>query len=77
MPQFKDINGKQFIEDYNGVEIFKTCAPKLAKLPKFAYKPFYNTPTPDVVATCLKLGKCTKEEAEAVEKAFNEKYGNL
>lgn len=76
MPQFKDINGKQFIEDYNGVEIFKIHAPKLAKLPKLAYRPFYNTPCPEVVATCLKLGKCTKEEAVAVENAFNEKYGN-
>ena len=77
MPQFKDLVGKQFIEDYNGVELFKIYTPKVAKLPKLAYKPFYNTPTLEVVERCIKLGRYTREEADALEKAFNEKYGNL
>lgn len=76
MPQFKDLVGKQFLEDYNGVEFFKLYTPKIAKLPKLAYKPFYNTPTMEVVERCIKLGRCTREEAEALEKAFNEKYGD-
>lgn len=77
MPLFKDIVGKQFLEDYDGVELFKIYTPKIAKLPKLAYKPFYNTPTPEVVERCIKLGRCTAEEAAALEKAFNEKYGAL
>ncbi|MDO4816014.1 MAG: hypothetical protein Q4A83_05340 [Bacillota bacterium] len=77
MPLFKDINGKQFLEDYDGVELFKLYTPKIAKLPKLTYKLYYNTPTPEVVEKCLKLGRCTAEEAAALEKAFNEKYGAL
>lgn len=77
MPLFKDINGKQFLEDYDGVELFKIYTPKIAKLPKLTYKLYYNTPTPEVVEKCLKLGRCTAEEAAALEKAFNEKYGAL
>ncbi len=76
MPQFKDINGKQFIEDYNGVELFKEFTPKLAKLPKLTFKLYYNTMTPEVVEKCIKLGRCTADEAAALEKAFNERYGD-
>ena len=76
MPKFEDLVGKQFLEDYNGVELFKEFTPKIAKLPKLAYKPFYNTPTMEVVERCIKLGRCTKEEADNLVKAFNERYGD-
>ena len=77
MPLFKDINGRQFLEDYNGVELFKLYTPKIAKLPKLTYKLYYDSPTTAVVEKCLKLGRCTADEAAALEKAFNDKYGAL
>lgn len=77
MPLLKDVNGKQFLEDYDGVELFKIYTPKIAKLPKLTYKLYYNTPAPEVVEKCIKLGRCTADEAAALEKAFNEKYGAL
>lgn len=76
MPKFHEINGKQFLQDYNGVELFKEFTPKIAKLPNLTYKLYYNTPTPEVVEKCIKLGRCTAEEAAALEKAFNERYGD-
>ena len=35
-----------------------------------------NTPAPEVVEKCIKLGRCTKEEADALIAAFNERYGD-
>lgn len=76
MPQFKDITAKEFLDKYNGIELFKVYAPKIAKLPSILYKPYYNKKVDEVAATLIKLGKCTKEEADALEKAFNEKYSD-
>lgn len=76
MAVFKETLGKDFIEKYNGVELFKQYTPKVAKLPKLAYKPYYNKKAGEVLETCIKLGRCTREEGEALEKAFNEKYAN-
>ncbi len=74
MAVFKETLGKDFIEKYDGVELFKQYTPKVAKLPKLAYKPYYNKKAGEVLETCIKLGRCTREEGEALEKAFNEKY---
>ena len=74
MPKFDELTGKQFIEDYDGVELFKIYTPKIAKLPKLAYKAQYSKNTMEVVALCVKLGRCTQDEADALIKAFNEKY---
>ena len=76
MPKFSEVNGKQFLQEYNGVELFKEFTPKIAKLPRLTYKLYYNTPAPEVVEKCIKLGRCTKEEADALIAAFNERYGD-
>lgn len=76
MPKFDQVNGKQFLQEYNGVELFKEFTPKIAKLPSLTYKLYYNTPAPEVVEKCIKLGRCTAEEAEALVNAFNERYGD-
>ena len=76
MPKFNEVNGKQFLQEYNGVELFKEFTPKIAKLPSIMYKPYYNKRAGDVVGTCIKLGRCTAEEASALEKAFNERYAD-
>jgi len=73
MAVFKETLSKDFIEKYNGVELFKEFTPKIAKLPKLAYKKYYAQPCGDVVNVCLKLGLCTADEAAALEKAFNER----
>ena len=44
MAVFKETLGKDFLEKYNGVELFKEFTPKIAKLPSIMYKPYYNTP---------------------------------
>lgn len=49
MPKFSEVNGKQFLQEYNGVELFKEFTPKIAKLPSLTYKLYYNTPAPEVV----------------------------
>ena len=76
MPKFSEVNGKQFFQEYNGVELFEEFTPKIAKLPSLTYKLYYNTPAPEVVEKCIKLGRCTKEEADALIAAFNERYGD-
>ena len=76
MAVFKDTLGKDFLEKYDGVELFKEFTPKIAKLPSLTYKLYYNTPAPEVVEKCIKLGRCTKEEADALIAAFNERYGD-
>ena len=76
MAVFKETLGKDFLEKYNGVELFKEFTPKIAKLPSLTYKLYYNTPAPEVVEKCIKLGRCTKEEADALIAAFNERYGD-
>lgn len=76
MPKFETLTGKEFIEDFNGVELFKEFTPKIAKLPKLAYKAQYGKKCPEVVELCVKLGRCTQEEADALVKAFNERYGD-
>ena len=76
MPKFNEVNGKQFLQEYNGVELFKEFTPKIAKLPSLTYKLYYNTPAPEVVEKCIKLGRCTQAEADALIAAFNERYGD-
>lgn len=76
MPKFNEINGKQFLQEYNGVEMLKEFAPGVAKLPSLTFKLYYSTPVPEIVEKCLKLGRCTADEAAALEKAFNERYGD-
>ena len=76
MPKFSEVNGKQFLQEYNGVELFKEFTPKIAKLPSLTYKLYYNTHEHEVVEKCIKLGRCTKEEADALIAAFNERYGD-
>lgn len=76
MAVFKEITAKEFLEKYNGIELFKEFAPKIAKLPSILYKPYYNKKVGEVAETLIKLGKCTKAEADALEKAFNDRYGN-
>ena len=76
MAVFKDTLGKDFLEKYNGVELFKEFTPKVAKLPSLMYRPYYNKKAGDVVDIAIKLGRCTREEADALEKAFNERYGD-
>ena len=76
MAVFKDTLGKDFLEKYDGVELFKEFTPGIAKLPKLMYKPYYNKKAGDVVETCIKLGRCTAEEAATLEKAFNERYAD-
>lgn len=76
MAVFKDTLGKDFLEKYNGVELFKEFTPKVAKLPSLMYRPYYNKKAGDVVDVAIKLGRCTREEADALEKAFNERYGD-
>lgn len=76
MAVFKDTLGKDFLEKYNGVELFKEFTPKVAKLPSLMYRPYYNKKAGDVVEVAIKLGRCTREEADALEKAFNERYGD-
>ena len=76
MAVFKETLGKDFLEKYNGVELFKEFTPKIAKLPSIMYKPYYNKLAGDVVGTCIKLGRCTEEEAAALEKAFSERYAD-
>ena len=44
MPKFSEVNGKQFLQEYNGVVQFKEFTPKIAKLPSLTYKLYYNTP---------------------------------
>ena len=56
MAVFKETLGKDFLEKYNGVELFKEFTPKIAKLPSIMYKPYYNKLAGDVVGTCIKLG---------------------
>ena len=53
MAVFKDTLGKDFLEKYNGVELFKEFTPGIAKLPKLMYKPYYNKKAGDVVDTCI------------------------
>ena len=76
MAVFKDTLGKDFLEKYDGVKLFEEFMPKVAKMPKMLYKPYYNKKAGEVVDVAIKLGKCTKEEADALEKAFNERYGD-
>ena len=76
MAVFKDTLGKDFMEKYNGLELFKEFTPKVAKLPSFMYKPYYGKKAGEVIETAIKLGKCTREEADALEKAFNERYAD-
>lgn len=76
MAVFKETLGKDFLDKYNGVELFKEFTPKIAKLPGLMYRPYYNKKAGDVVDVAIKLGRCTKEEAEALEKAFNERYAD-
>ena len=76
MAVFKETLGKDFLEKYNRVELLKEVTPKLAKLPSITYKPYHHQHAGDVVGTCIKLGRCTAEEAAALEKAFNERYAD-
>lgn len=76
MAVFKETLGKDFLDKYDGLELFKEFTPKVAKLPKLAYKPYLNKKAGDVVEVAIKLGRCTREEADALEKAFNDRYGD-
>lgn len=77
MPQFKDTLSKDFLEKYNGLELFKKYTPKVAKLPHILYKRHYNTPAGEVVKYCIKVGLSNEQEAAALEKAFNDLYGDM
>ena len=74
MAVFKETLGKDFLEKYDGKEMMKIYAPGVAKLPNLAYRPYYGKPCSEIVQVCLKLGRCTQAEADALEKAFNEKF---
>ena len=73
MAVFKDTLGKDFLEKYDGVELFKEFTPGIAKLPKLMYKPYYNKKAGDVVETCIKLGRCTagsRSSREGIQRAL-------
>lgn len=74
MAVFKETLAKDFLENYDGKELMKKYAPKVGKLPNLAYRPFHAKPCSDVVAYCMGKGLCTQDEADALEKAFNDLY---
>lgn len=76
MAVFKETLCKDFIEKYDGVELFKEFTPEIAKLPKLVYKAYYSKKAGEVAQTCIKLGRCTAEQAAALEQAFNERYAD-
>ena len=76
MAVFKETTGKDFLEKYDGKKLFAEFVPKVASLPNLAYRPFYNKKAGDVVKLALAKGLCTQEQADALEKAFNERYGD-
>lgn len=76
MAVFKETTGKDFLEKYDGKEMFKQYTPKIGKLPSLAYRPFYDKKAGDVVGYCVGKGLCTEAEAAALEAAFNEKYAD-
>lgn len=75
MPKFNEVTCKQFIEDYNGKELFKEFIPKLGKLPTLAYKPFYSKIAADVVDYVIGKGYCDKAAADALIAKFEELHG--
>ena len=56
MPNFNEITCKQFVEDFNGKELFKQFIPALGKMPTLTYKPFYKKMAKDVVGLVLEMG---------------------
>ena len=61
MAVFKDTLGKDFLEKYNGVELFKEFTPKVAKLPSLMYRPYYNKKAGDVVEVALPMSLKVEE----------------
>lgn len=76
MPQFKDITGAQFLDEFNGIPLFQKCTPKIYKFPHFMYNVFRKKSCPDVIEYCLKMDRCTVEEAKDLEYNFNLLYGD-
>ena len=63
MPNFNEVTGKQFLDDYNGKQLFKEFAPVIGK--KMAK---------DVIGYVVGKGYCTQEAADALVAKFNELY---
>lgn len=74
MPNFNDITGKQFCEDFNGKELFKEFVPVLGKMPSLAYRPFYSKKASDVIGYVIGKGYCDQAAADALVAKFNELY---
>ena len=56
MPKFDEVTGKQFLEVYNGKELFKEFIPVIGKMPSIAYVPFHKKQAKDVVGSILGKG---------------------
>ena len=76
MAVFKGTLAKDFLDNYDGLELMKQYTPKIAKLPSITYKPYYKKPISEVAQVAMKLGKATQDEVDALEKAFNERFGD-
>ena len=76
MPKFDEVTGKQFLEVYNGKELFKEFIPVIGKMPSIAYVPFHKKQAKDVVGYILGKGYCDQAAADALIAKFNELYGD-
>ena len=76
MPKFDEVTGKQFLEDYNGKELFKEFIPVIGKMPSIAYVPFHKKQAKDVVGYILGKGYCDQAAADALIEKFNALYGD-
>lgn len=74
MPNFNEVTGKQFLDDYNGKQLFKEFAPVIGKMPSIAYVPFHKKMAKDVIGYVVGKGYCTQEAADALVAKFNELY---
>ena len=67
MPNFNEVTGKQFLDDYNGKQLFKEFAPVIGKMPN-------KKMAKDVIGYVVGKGYCTQEAADALVAKFNELY---
>ena len=69
--EFRSTVVKDLIENYGGKELMQQYTPNLLKFP---LKLFYKKTCGEIFDLCLKKGHVTREAAEGLQKAFEDKF---
>lgn len=75
MPNFNEVTGKQFLDDYNGKQLFKEFAPVIGQDAQHSISsPSTREWRRTLLDTSSARANCTQEAADALVVKFNELY---